>query len=102
MNIEYIKDNYPGLIETLKDRAADSSAKAFTPEQLKIVKDARDRHIMSTELKKGFFQNVWDAMNTKGMLKNVPIAWVDDVIEEVTDICEGKYRNINEQLKRQR
>ena len=100
MDIAYIKDNYPGLIEALKDRAADSSAKAFSSEQLKIVKDARDRHIMSPEAEKGFFQDVWDAMNAEDILKNVPVAWVDDVIEEVDDICEGKYRNNNEQLKR--
>ena len=55
---------------------------------------------MSPEAEKGFFQDVWDAMNAEDILRNVPVAWVDDVIEEVDDICEGKYRNNNEQLKR--
>lgn len=100
MDIKYIKDNYPGLIDALKDRAADPSAKAFTPEQLEIVKNARDRHIMSHDAQKGFFQNVWDAMNTEGLLKDIPVKWVDDVIEEIDDICEGKYRNSSAQLKR--
>lgn len=100
MDIAYIKDNYPGLIEALKDRAADPSAKAFTPEQLEIVKEARDRHVMSANSQKVFFQDVWDEMNDEGILKNVPVKWVDDVMEEVDDICEGKYRNSNEQLKR--
>lgn len=99
-DIEYIRENYPGLIDTLKERAANPTAKAFTPEQLEIVKDARDRHIESSKAQKGFFQDVWDVMNTEGILKDVPAKWVDDVIEEIDDICECKYRSNNEQLKR--
>lgn len=98
--VNYINDNYPGLIKVFKDRASDPAAKAFTKQQLDIVKDARDRHVMSPSGQKEFFGRVWDAMRVEGMLSRIPEAWIKDAKQEVNDICEGKLRNNAEVLKR--
>lgn len=96
----YIDNNYPNLIGTLKERISDPAAKNFSQKQLEIVKDARDRHVMSQDAQKEFFKDVWNTMEVQGLLKNVPNAWINDAKQEVNDICEGKYRSNDIQLKR--
>ena len=99
--VNYLENAYPGLVQALRERASSPTARVFTPEQLKIIKDARDRRIVTPKENKRFFSWVWDTLKEGELLEKIPEAWVKDAKEEVDELCDGKERgNIDKLIRR--
>lgn len=83
-------------VKAVVDRVSSPSAKAFSPEQVKVLNSfAADAE--SPEERQKVFDDVW--VNAKDKLTGVNEAWVKDAHQELNDLAEGIVRTEQQGLK---
>ena len=83
-------------VKAVVDRASSPSAKAFSPEQVKVLNSfAADAE--SPEERQKVFDDVW--VNAKDKLTGVNEAWVKDTHQELNDLAEGFVRTEQQGVK---
>ncbi len=84
-------------VNAVIDRASDPAAKAFTPEQVKVLNDfAADAK--TPEERQKIFDGVWAGAQAK--LAGVNEAWLKDAHQELNDLAEGAVREEQQSMKR--
>ena len=84
-------------VKAVVDRASSPSAKAFTPEQVKVLNDYAS-NVESPEDRLKVFNDVW--LQAKLELSGVNEAWVEDAHQELNDLAEGIIREEQHLIKR--
>lgn len=84
-------------VQAVVDRASSQTAKAFTPEQVKVLNDFAASAESPAERQK-LFDGVWASAQAK--LAGVNEAWVKDAHQELNDLAEGAVREEQQGLKR--
>ena len=84
-------------VKAVVDRASSPSAKAFTPEQVKVLNDYAS-NAESPEDRQKVFNDVW--VQAKPELSGVNEAWVEDAHQELNDLAGGIIREEQHMIKR--
>ena len=84
-------------VKAVVDRASSPSAKAFTPEQVKVLNDYASI-AESPEDRQKVFNDVW--FQAKSELSGVNEAWLMDAHQELNDLAEGIIREEQYTIKR--
>lgn len=84
-------------VKAVVDRASSPSAKAFTPEQVKVLNDYAS-NTESPEDRQKVFNDVW--VQAKTELSGVNEAWVKDAHQELNDLAGGVIREERNVIKR--
>ena len=86
-------------VKAIIDRASDSSARAFTPEQVKTLnvfaKDAE-----TPEQREQVFAGLWEKAQPKLAADGVNEHWQQDAREELSDLAQGDVRSEQQGMKR--
>lgn len=85
------------VVKMIVDRASDKSAKSFTPEQTKAIKEFAAGS-ESVEDRKALFGSLMD--KAAPQLEGVNPKWVDNVREELNDLAEGREREQSQGISR--
>ena len=86
-------------VKAVVDRASDSTAKAFTPDQLKTL-NGFAASAETPEERQKLFDGVWAQAQPKLAAANVNEAWQKDAHDELNDLAEGAVREEQQGLKR--
>ena len=84
-------------VKVVVDRASSQTAKAFTPEQVKVL-NGFAAGAETPEERQKLFDGVWAGAQAK--LAGVNEAWVKDAHQELNDLAEGAVREEGQGLKR--
>lgn len=83
-------------VKAVVDRASSPSAKAFSPEQVKVL-NSFAANAESSEERQKVFDDVW--VNAKDKLTGVNEAWVKDAHQELNDLADGFVRTEQQGVK---
>ena len=83
-------------VKAVVDRASSPSAKAFSPEQVKVL-NSFSANAESSEERQKVFDDVW--VNAKDKLTGVNEAWVKDAHQELNDLADGFVRTEQQGVK---
>ena len=86
-------------VKAIIDRASDSSARAFTPEQVKTLNEfAKDAE--TPEQREQVFAGLWEKAQPKLAADGVNEHWQQDAREELSDLAQGAVRSEQQGMKR--
>ncbi len=90
----YIRQERPKylVVEAIIERTTDTGAKAFTPEQQKLVLDYL-KCFETTDQKILALSPLWEKAKEDDRMKNVVGFWKDDTKEELNDLASGIIRD---------
>lgn len=95
--VKPIASNISAAVKAVVDRASSPSAKAFTPEQVKVLNEYAS-NAESPEDRLKVFNDVW--VQAKTELSGVNEAWVKDAHQELNDLAGGVIREEQYTIKR--
>lgn len=95
--VKPIASNISAAVKAVVDRASSPSAKAFTPEQVKVLNEYAS-NAESPEDRLKVFNDVW--VQAKTELSGVNEAWVKDAHQELNDLAGGVIREEQHTIKR--
>ena len=95
--VKPIASNISAAVKAVVDRASSPSAKAFTPEQVKVLNEYAS-NAESPEDRLKVFNDVW--VQAKTELSGVNEAWVKDAHQELNDLAGGVIREEQNTIKR--
>ena len=84
-------------VKAIVDRASSPSAKAFTPEQVKVLNDYVSS-VGTSDDRKGYFDGLWEVAEAR--LSGVNEAWKLDAHNELNDLADGIVREEQQSMKR--
>ena len=86
-------------VKAIIDRASDSSARAFTPEQVKTL-NAFAKDAETPEQREQVFAGLWEKAQPKLAADGVNEHWQQDAREELSDLAQGAVRSEQQGMKR--
>lgn len=86
-------------VKAIIDRASDSSARAFTPEQVKML-NAFAKDAETPEQREQVFAGLWEKAQPKLAADGVNEHWQQDAREELSDLAQGAVRSEQQGMKR--